>query len=115
MAGGEGVRQHVIGSCTPYAGRSRWFAQSATAWSPASQQKPNQGLPPVPAFNEATWGRYPTGSGHITAHRGPPANGGVAAAFTLHGRARFRVWDTSGEGAEWDSGPGHLVILRGAR
>jgi hypothetical protein len=45
-------------------------------------------LPAVPLFNEVQWGRSQEGMGFITAHRDPPAAGGIIAIVTLTGRAR---------------------------
>ena len=53
-------------------------------------------VPAVPCFNEVQWGKSHDGIGYITAHRDPPAAGGVIAIVTLRGRALFRVW----QGAE---------------
>jgi hypothetical protein len=116
VAGDEGVvRQHVLGSYTPFAKAPpvvRAVGDRLIAGlSSAAEQ---HGLPTLPRFNEATWGRYPPGTGHITAHRDPPAYRGVIAVFTLYGQARFRVWDVDHEVTEWDTGPGQLVILRGS-
>ena len=74
------------------------------------------GMPAVPTFNDVSWTRYPEGRGHITAHRDPPAYGGVIAVVTLAGAARFQVWDEP-EGvpppSEWRTRSGDLVVLRG--
>lgn len=70
-------------------------------------------LPAPPGFNEVTWTRYPARSGHITAHRDPPAYGGVTAIFTLRGRAPFRITDDGGAAHEWETAPGQCVLLRG--
>ena len=78
-----------------------------------SEAASRRGLPPVPAFNEVSWGRYPPGIGQITAHRDPSAYGGVIAIFTLRGAADFRVFEDDGTVTEWEVSPGHLVILRG--
>jgi hypothetical protein len=73
-------------------------------------------LPPgtasVPCFNVATWGTSTNGIGYITAHRDPPAAGGVIATVTLWGQAAFRVWNGA-QLTEWITGDGDLVILRG--
>jgi len=115
VAGDEGVvRQHVIGSYTPYAealpvvravGDHLIAGLSAAAWRHTQ--------PVLPAFNEATWCRYPAGTGHITAHRDPSAYGGVVAVFTLAGSATVRAWNSDGRMTEWQTGPGQLVVLRG--
>lgn len=115
-AGDEGVvRQHVIGSYTPFDEALpvvRAVGDRLVAGLTAEARR--QGLAEIPAFNEVTWGRYPAGRGHITAHRDPSAYGGVVAVFTLAGHARFRVWTTPEEVSEWETGPGQLVLLRGA-
>lgn len=59
-------------------------------------------------------GPAPAGRGHITAHRNPSAYGGVVAMFTLAGHARFRVWTNPEEVSDLETGPGQLVLLRGA-
>jgi hypothetical protein len=69
-------------------------------------------VPAVPCFNEVQWGRSYGGVGFITAHRDPPAAGGVIAIVTLRGRAVFRVWHGS-QAAEWETTDGDLVLLRG--
>lgn len=33
--------------------------------------------------------------------------------FTLAGGATFRAWSADGQVAEWQTGPGKLVVLRG--
>ena len=115
VAGDEGdVRQHVIGSYSPYADalpavRAVGDQLVAGLTSIARQR----GLPSIPAFNEATWGRYPAGVGHITVHRDPTAYGGVIAVFTLAGKAAFRAWDSEGRMTEWLTEPGQLVVLHG--
>ena len=115
VAGDEGVvRQHVIGSYTPYAETLplvRAVGDQLIAGLSAAATK--RARPSLPAFNEATWGRYPAGTGHITAHRDPGAYGGIIAAFTLAGGATFRAWSAEGQVAEWQTGPGQLVVLRG--
>lgn len=70
------------------------------------------GLAPVPRFNEVQWGRSREGVGFITAHRDPPAAGGIIAIATLEGRALFRVWEGS-EAIEWRTEDGDVVLLRG--
>lgn len=70
------------------------------------------GTPSIPAFNVATWTRSVDGTGYITAHRDPPAAGGLIATATLYGEARFRVWNGA-QTTEWDTADGDLVILRG--
>lgn len=70
------------------------------------------GLPPIPKFNEATWTLYPGGTGHITAHRDPPAYGGVIAVFTLYGEAPFRIVCDL-RPVEWKTQSGDVVVLRG--
>ena len=116
VAGEEGaVRQHVIGSYRPLLEAQPIVRAAGEALvTGLSTAAVGKGLPVVPAFNEATWGRYPSGAGHITAHRDPPAYGGVLAVFTLYGHALFRAWDDSGEAMVWDTGPGQIVIMRGA-
>jgi hypothetical protein len=115
-SGDEGVvKQHVIGSYSPFAESPpavRAVGDELVACLSAEAER--QGLIPVPPFNEATWGRYPAGTGHITAHRDPPAYGGVVAVFTLFGQAMFRVWDADGGITEWETGRGQLVLMRGA-
>ena len=77
---------------------------------------------PVPAFDEVEWSRSVDGVGYITAHRDPPGVGGVIAIVTLSGTTRFRVWPGdvdprqdpgAAPPAEWDTGDGDLVLLRG--
>jgi hypothetical protein len=70
------------------------------------------GMSPVPLFNVATWNKPQNGVGYITAHRDPPASGGVIAIVTLFGQARFRVWNGL-QPIEWLTGDGDLVFLRG--
>lgn len=116
IAGDEGVvRQHVIGSYSPFSEALPVVRavgdRLVTGLCVAAEA---QGIPPVPSFNEVTWGRYPAGTGRITAHRDPRAFGGVVAVFTLYGHARFRAWNTAGDVSEWETGPGQLVILRAA-
>ncbi|HTU38454.1 MAG TPA: hypothetical protein VMF35_10565 [Acidimicrobiales bacterium] len=65
---------------------------------------------PLPSFNEVSWTLYPTGSGHITAHRDPAAFTGVIAVATLRGSATFRV-SNGRDHAEWDTAPGDVVLL----
>lgn len=115
-AGDKGVvRQHVIGSYRPFAeAPAAVRAVGDEVVGRLSAEAGRQGLVPVPPFNEATWGRYPAGTGHITAHRDPAAYGGVVAVFTLFGQALFRVWDADGEAAEWETGSGQLVLMRAA-
>jgi hypothetical protein len=69
-------------------------------------------IPAVPCFNEVQWGKSHDGVGYITAHRDPPAAGGVIAIVTLRGRALFRVWHDS-RATEWETTDGDLVLLRG--
>lgn len=69
-------------------------------------------IPAVPCFNEVQWGKSHDGIGYITAHRDPPAAGGVIAIVTLRGHAVFRVWQGS-QATEWDTTDGDLVLLRG--
>ena len=78
--------------------------------------------PPVPDFNEVEWSRSADGVGYITAHRDPPAVGGVIAIVTLSGTTRFRLWPDDVDPrqdpdapppVEWDTGDGDLVLLRG--
>ncbi|MGZ4128999.1 MAG: hypothetical protein ACXVQ2_12690 [Actinomycetota bacterium] len=66
----------------------------------------------VPCFNDVQWGQSHDGVGYITAHRDPPAAGGIIAIVTLHGRARFRVRHGM-SASEWDTADGDLVLLRG--
>ncbi len=114
VAGDEGVvRQHVIGSYTPYAEALpvvRAVGDQLIAGLSAAARR--RARPSLPAFNEATWGCYPVGTGHITAHRDPGAYGGVIALFTLTGGATFRAWSADGQVTEWQTGPGQLVVLR---
>ena len=116
VAGDEGVvRQHVIGSYTPYdeaLPAVRAVGNQLIAGLSAAASK--RARRPLPAFNEATWGRYPAGTGHITAHRDPGAYGGIIAVFTLAGGATFRAWSGDGRVTEWQTAPGQLVVLRGA-
>jgi hypothetical protein len=65
---------------------------------------------PLPSFNEVSWTLYPTGSGHITAHRDPAAFTGVIAVATLIGSATFRV-SNGRDHAEWDAEPGDITLL----
>jgi hypothetical protein len=115
VAGDEGVvRQHVIGSYSPYAEVLpvvRAVGDQLIAGLSAAARK--RGRPAPPGFNEATWGCYPAGIGHITAHRDPGAYGGTIAVFTLAGGAAFRAWSADGRVTEWQTGPGQLVVLRG--
>jgi len=69
-------------------------------------------LPAVPCFNEVLWSRSHDGVGFITAHRDPPAAGGVIAIVTLRGQAGFRVWNGSRD-TEWETADGDLVLLCG--
>jgi hypothetical protein len=70
------------------------------------------GLPDLPRFNEVTWARSHDGAHFISAHRDPPGVGGVIAIVTLRGRALFQVLGRSGP-AQWVTGDGDLVLLRG--
>jgi hypothetical protein len=69
-------------------------------------------VPVLPRFNEVTWGRSQDGVNFITPHRDPPSVGGVIAIVTLHGTARFRVWDDAGAN-KWETDDGDLVLIRG--
>lgn len=115
VAGDEGVvRQHVIDSYAPYAEALpvvRAVGDQLIAGLSAAASK--RAWPLLPAFNEASWGRYPAGIGHITAHRDPGAYGGIIAVFTLAGGATFRAWSAEGQVTEWQTAPGQLVVLRG--
>ena len=111
------VRQQGFGSYLPVAdahGTVRNVADGIAA--SLTDAMAGLGMPGVPAFNDVCWTRYPKGRGHITAHRDPPAYGGVIAVVTLAGAARFQVWDEP-EGASppsgWRTRSGDLVVLRG--
>jgi hypothetical protein len=111
--GGGSVRQSGSATYLPMTDCSHAVVEVATELvSQLSTPAEALGFPPVPLFNEVTWTWYPEGKGHITAHRDPPAAGGVIAVFTLEGGATFRVVDES-HGAEWPVVSGDLVILRG--
>ena len=69
----------------------------------------------MPEFNEATWRHIPARCrAHLPLTGHPAAYGGVVAVFTLDGHALFRAWDDQGEEMAWDTGPGQIVIMRGA-
>ncbi len=109
-----GVRQHAYGAYLAFAeARPAVRALGDTLVAGLSDAAGRAGLPVLPRFNEATWGRYPAGVGGISAHRDPSAYGGVIAVFTLWGRATFRVLDGEQTVAKWETGPGQLVLLRG--
>ncbi|MGI8808741.1 MAG: ester cyclase [Acidimicrobiales bacterium] len=86
------VRQQGFGSYLPLAQAEetvqRFAEESAQCLTDALSARD------IPAFNEVTWTQYPSGRGHITAHREPRAYGGVIAVVTLEGAALFEVWDT---------------------
>lgn len=85
------------------------------------------GMPEPPLFNEVSWSRYPSGRGHITAHRDPDAFVGLIAIFTLAGSATFRVWEGGVLGhpdevvsggrlpSDWTAEAGDVVVIRGNR
>lgn len=78
-----------------------------------------------PEFNEVSWSHYPSGRGHITAHRDPDAYVGLIAVVTLAGSATFRVWDGGVLGhptavivgshapSDWAAEAGDVVVSRG--
>lgn len=74
----------------------------------------SRAVPPVPLFNEVQWGRSRQGVGFITRHRDPPGAGGIIVIVTLTGNAVFRVWE-DGDGTEWLTEDGDVVLLRGHR
>ncbi len=80
VAGNERVvRQHVRSSSPTLAMPKRTPAVRTVgghliAGLSAAARRHTQ--PALRAFSEATWGRYPTGIGHIAAHRDPGAYGG---------------------------------------
>jgi hypothetical protein len=123
--GGGVVRQGGLSGHAEVTGAApivRSFAQSIVL---AINRTRSAELLELPAFNHANWGRSIDGVGFITAHRDPPAAGGMIAITTLAGRARFRVWDDDGVSElpsvehdpvaahEWDTDDGDLVLLRG--
>jgi hypothetical protein len=109
------VHQHAYGSYLPFAeARPEVRQAGADLVAGLTAAAGRFGLPPVPGFNEARWGRSPSGVGRVSAQRDPPEYGGVIAVFTLRGRATFRVIDPDRALAEWETAPGHIVILRGA-
>jgi len=110
------VRQHGLGSFLPVVEAAETVRNLADEIAASlTGAGAVHGLPRVPAFDEASWTWYPEGHGHITAHRDPPACGGVIAVVTLIGSAPFRVWDEP-EGSplvEWSTGAGDVVVLQG--
>ena len=110
------VRQHGSGSYLPVDDAEATVRNLATEIvASLTDAMAVLGVVQVPPFNEVTWTHYPDGRGHITAHRDPPAYGGVIAVVTLEGSARFRVWEDH-EGSrveEWPTGTGDIVVLRG--
>jgi len=110
-----GVQQHAFGSYLPFdetLPAVRALGDRLVA--DLSDAALRLGLPALPRFNEVTWGRYPAGTGRISAHQDPAEYGGVIAVFTLQGQALFRILDGQGTAAEWQTGPGQLALLRGA-
>lgn len=110
-----GVQQHAFGSYLPFDETLPVIRalghQLVAGLSDAARRL---GLPALPRFNEVTWGRYPAGTGRISAHQDPVEYGGVIAVFTLRGYAVFRILDGQRTAAEWETGPGQLALLRGA-
>jgi len=117
LLGDEGVvSQHAFGSYLPLdtarAAVRRVAERLVAGLSDAAYKRD---LPTLPPFNEVTWGRYPQGTGRITKHADPADYGGVIAIFTLRGAASFRVFRPDAEVVEWQTDPGQLALLRGAR
>ncbi|HZU75090.1 MAG TPA: hypothetical protein VE990_20200 [Acidimicrobiales bacterium] len=112
--GNAGVRQAGFACWTSLesaAAPVRDLATEVTACLTAARP---DGVAAVPPFNEAQWTLYPRGAGHITAHRDPLGVGGVIAIATLTGRARFFIGGRAEpRRAEWETGVGDLVLLRG--
>jgi hypothetical protein len=117
LLGDEGVvSQHAFGSYLPLdtarAAVRRVAERLVAGLSDAAYKRD---LPALPSFNEVTWGLYPQGTGRITKHADPADYGGVIAIFALLGAASFRVFGPDAEVVEWQTGPGQLGPLRGAR
>jgi len=89
-----GVRQHGYQAYLPYGEAPAVVQEFGDKWiEHLSRAASAEGLPRIPAFNEASWFRYPEGVGYITAHLDPLVFRGVIAILSLTGSALFRVWE----------------------
>jgi hypothetical protein len=111
----EGVAlQHGYGAYLPFRDASQAVRDVGSELIVRTNRAANdRGLPGIPPFNEVTWTRYPLGMGRITRHRDRSAYRGIVAVATLLGAATFRVYAHGDVIAEYETAPGHLVLLRG--
>jgi hypothetical protein len=120
--GGAGVRQAGLSSNSDVSVAAE-IVRSLAATIETGMSQAADGAMPLPAFNHAQWSRTDGGRKFITPHRDPRTAAGIIAIATLRGRALFRVWEIPGgldplatdqePAAEWLTGDGDLVLLRG--
>ncbi len=105
------MRQQGFGSYVAFEDAEEAVHEFASQLVEALARAATPGTPVLPPFNEVTWTQYPAGFGHISAHRDPPAYGGIIAVSTLRGEARFVAHSDAGEQHEWLTEQGDIVLL----